>query len=132
MEKNCIALKEKQVLEIPMKKPRKKSEIWHWQPVVLQKSNQLAVQLNDYAPFLKNQWIFPGTIKQQQVKPKKFDFIHSITHHSIYVKISEDSKTDNETKKIFGNKDLKWVTKAELKKLNPSSILQKILQNGKN
>lgn len=122
--RQCEARKQNRISELPAKRPRKASEVWVWQPILVQKSGRSgarwAVIKNDYAPFLKGQWIFPGTIKRQKDKPKVFDLKHGITHHDIYVKI-EAGLSRSETKRV------KWVSADELKKISPSSMLQKIL-----
>ena len=39
--------------------------------------------------FLKNKWVFPGKVKKVTVRPKKFDYKHTITHFEIYVQIQK-------------------------------------------
>jgi A/G-specific adenine glycosylase len=118
---DCASVKNDQISELPLKKPRRESEIWVWKPKLFQKRGKYAVIENDYAPFLKKQWIFPGSIKKQNKKPKIFDLKHGITHHNIFVLIESSKKSTMKTRGV------KWVTANELKKLNPSSVLQKII-----
>ncbi|MGZ3774343.1 MAG: A/G-specific adenine glycosylase [Pseudobdellovibrionaceae bacterium] len=116
---SCIS-RDKQIIEtLPLKKPRKENEVWVWSPVVAIKNEQVALIKNDYAPFLKGQLIFPGTIQKQKNKPKAYDVKHNITHHDIFVQIS--------LRKLFSGKDVTWVNRKDIKKVNPSSLLQKIL-----
>lgn len=117
--KTCVAREKNCVEELPLKKPRKKSEVWVWKPQVLIKNNKVALIENDYAPFLKGQMIFPGTISKQDEKPDQFVARHSITHHDIYIDILK-SKSPIVTK-------VQWIELSELKKVNPSSLLQKVL-----
>ncbi|MGZ3768143.1 MAG: A/G-specific adenine glycosylase [Bdellovibrio sp.] len=116
----CVA-REKQLIEkLPGKKPRKKSEVWLWKPRISVKNGQVALLENDYAPFLKGQMIFPGQITQEKNKPKVYDVKHNITHHDIFVQISQTKSTSG--------KNIKWIDLKDLKKTNPSSLLQKVLQ----
>ena len=58
----------------------------------------------DYAPFLKQQWFLPGTVKQLKTKPKNWDYQHAITHHKIFVQVQLAPTTKK-------NKTYKWVAK---------------------
>lgn len=120
---SCVARNENKVSKLPLKKPRKESEVWIWKPVVLKKKDKLALVKNNYVPFLKGQWIFPGTAKKALLKPKKYDVKHSITHHEIYIAIQDSLESKDLQKKA-----IQWVSEKELKKINPSSMLQKVLQ----
>ena len=120
----CNAFQDNRTAELPLKKDRKKSEVWVWKPeVALRKQKgkmEVALIENDYAPFLKGQWIFPGEIAQQARKPKDYDARHSITHHDIFIQIQK--------KKSLNGKSIRWVEIHNLKKVNPSSLLSKVLQ----
>ena len=70
---DCVAREKNLVEKLPLKKPRKESEVWVWQPEVHIRKNQVALVQNTYAPFLKGQWIFPGKVLTQEKKPKNFD-----------------------------------------------------------
>ena len=76
---------------------------------------------NDYLPFLKGQMIFPGKALKQKQKPKKYDVKHGITHHDIYVRVSKIAVTA--TKKV------KWIEINQLQKINPSSLLRKVIES---
>lgn len=116
---NCVS-REKQLIEtLPLKKPRKESEVWVWNPIVAVKDEKVALIKNDYAPFLKGQMIFPGEISKEKNKPKAYDVKHNITHHDIFVQIS--------LRKSIPGKNIAWVNLKDLKKVNPSSLLQKVL-----
>lgn len=118
----CLARKKNLVKILPLKKPRKKSEIWIWQPEVHIRKNQVALVQNNYAPFLKGQFLFPGEVLTTQEKPKKFDVKHFITHHDIYIQIRKDYRLESSAKNI------KWVELKKLKQVNPSSLLTKVLK----
>lgn len=129
--KNCIAFQKKKVQSLPLKKPRKKSEVWIWRPLIIRKKNKIALVKNNYAPFLKNQWIFPGTVLKNKTKPKKFDKKHNITHHDIFIQVQKKSikqKSSEIESDVRKKLKLKWVAFEQLKKINPSSLLQKVLQ----
>lgn len=116
---DCIAREKNMVEKLPLKKPRKESEVWVWNPVVAIKDHKVALVENDYAPFLKGQMIFPGTITMEQDKPKDYDAKHNITHHDIFIQITQ--------KKNLNGRNIQWVEIKNLKKVNPSSLLQKVL-----
>ncbi|WP_148278876.1 A/G-specific adenine glycosylase [Bdellovibrio bacteriovorus] len=115
----CVSREKNLVEKLPLKKPRKESEVWVWKPLVSIKNQKVALVQNDYAPFLKGQMIFPGEISMEKNKPKAYDAKHNITHHDIFIQITE--------KKSLTGKNLQWVDLKELKKVNPSSLLQKVL-----
>ncbi len=121
---HCVALKSHQTDQIPKKRPRKKTEVWVWKLQLMTKGSgkaqKLALIPNDYAPFLKGRLIFPGSICQQAEKPKSFDLQHGITHHSIYIQIEKISPQNLEK--------IQWVASQEIKKINPSNLMQKVLQ----
>ncbi|MEZ0392556.1 MAG: A/G-specific adenine glycosylase [Pseudobdellovibrionaceae bacterium] len=121
---NCVAFREGLTQALPLKKPRKQSEVWVWVPEIYRKGEQVALIKNNYAPFLKGQMIFPGTIRQQNQKPKTFDLKHGITHHDIYIRIENLTKSPIKSKA----KELEWVRIKDIKKINPSNLLQKVLQ----
>jgi A/G-specific adenine glycosylase len=121
--KHCEANKKLLVEEIPLPKPRKDREIWLWTVQVQMHRDQFLMTAKHKAPFLKKQFIFTGEFQQLSKKPKAFDLKHGITHHDIYIQIQKPLKSKT-AKKV---KEHKWVKKSEIKKVNPSSLLQKIL-----
>lgn len=116
---SCLSREKNIVDKLPLKKPRKNSEVWVWKPLVVIKEQKVALMKNDYAPFLKGQMIFPGTISCEKTKPKAYDAKHNITHHDIFIQIHQ--------RKSMSGKDIDWVELKNLKKVNPSSLLQKVL-----
>lgn len=120
--KTCVSLKTQQISHLPLKKPRKQSEIWVWEPQILKNGKKIALIENNYAPFLKGQWLFPGDAKKLKVKPKNFNFKHGITHHDIFVQLQFLKKAPAMKEKI------KWVTPEEAQDLNPTSLVKKVLQ----
>lgn len=124
---HCIANKKKWTQLLPMAKPKEKFEHWEWQPCLFQKNRKLALIENLSAPFLKKHWIFPGKFVQLQKKPENYDFRHSITKYNIYVRLKSKSLSQLSLKKNL----TKWVKPEDIKKVNPSSLLQKILTHTK-
>lgn len=120
--KNCVSYDQDLVASIPLKKPRKENEVWVWKVDLAIRDNKVALVKNDYAPFLKGQMIFPGTIQKESVKPKDYNAQHSITHHNIFIQISR--------KRTVNQQGTQWVELKDLKKINPSSLLTKVLSTG--
>ena len=117
---SCEARKKGTMDKLPLSKPRRDTEIWIWEPQIIWKNKKLALVENDYAPFLKGQLIPPGRVKKADEKPAKFDAKHTITHHQIYIKKQKTLKAKTQGK-------IHWVDLKELRKKNPSSLLQKAL-----
>ncbi len=123
-QKQCVSREKDLVAKIPRKKPRKKSEVWIWTAQVFHKDGQVALLPNQYAPFLKGQLIFPGSVSQEKKKPKTFDLKHGITHHDIYIQIESSQKKPVKLK----SQELQWIAIKDIKKVSPSNLLQKVLQ----
>jgi A/G-specific adenine glycosylase len=119
LQKDCLASKKNLVDQIPLKKLRRLQEIWVWHPEIFVKKDKVALVENDYAPFLRGQWIFPGQIKKAKTKPKIFQNKHVITHHDIYI--------IPQMKKPRGKTDYRWVAMDQIHLVNPSILLRKAL-----
>jgi A/G-specific adenine glycosylase len=124
-KKHCAALQNNLVESLPKKRPRKQSEVWVWTAYVHRQGDKVALVKNDYAPFLKGQPIFPGSIRQQEQKPKTFDLKHGITHHDIYIRVEKGAISPLKS----NSKEIQWVPVKDLKKVNPSNLLLKVLQH---
>jgi len=122
----CQARLQSKVLVLPKLRPRKKIQTWIWEPVLILKKDKVALIKNDYAPFLKGQWLLPGKARQSLKVPKKFDFKHSITHHKIIVKVKEE-KSDSILRKWQKNSTFRWVKINELSQIAPASMIQKAI-----
>lgn len=116
---NCVAFKMNSVLQLPLKKERKVFEIWYWTPTIIIHKRQIALLINEKIPFLKLSLLPPGPAKKLKQKPKQYDFLHTITHHKIYVKASLTAHTESES--------YLWIPLNKLSETNPSSLLQKTL-----
>ena len=124
IKKNCQAFKQNQVHLIPIKKQKKEKEIWFWKPLIYTQKNKMALTKQHCLPVLKSYPLFPGKATRKTKPPKKYDFIHSITHHAIYVLLIK--KTPPIKKPVL------WINTKDLSKKTPSSLIQKILQHKKN
>lgn len=124
IKKGCATLtKNKNPEALPLKKPKKASEIWVWQPEICERRGKVALMKNSTLPFLRDQWILPGTGVQKNQKPKNYDYTHSITHHKIYVRVKR-------TKSLNSQKGVKWVPIEEIPQWCPVSLVQKALKQG--
>lgn len=127
--KVCNAREEGTITQLPLSKPKKESEVWIWNPQILRRGQKVALIQNNYAPFLKKQWIFPGSVEMTRRKPKEFDLKHFITHHDIYVRVnSSKSETQQGKQKWSAKNSIQWIPIKDLTKWNPSSLLQKVLK----
>lgn len=117
---DCRAKKIKQTHLFPAKKPKRKEEIWIWQPEIYWKNKKLLLIETATTPFLKKHWLPPGKTTLEKIAPKKFAFKHSITHHQIFVKPI--------IKKTIAPKG-KWVSLTNYSQTNPSSLIRKLLEH---
>lgn len=122
--KVCQARKLDTISRLPLKKPKQESLVWLWKPLLFKRAGKFAFVKNDYLPFLKDQWIFPGTSQKISKKPKTYDVKHGITKFDIFVQIQKTSQVQM--------KNVKWVAMADIKKLNPANLIQKILSQDVN
>jgi len=115
---NCVARNEDRIAELPLKKPRKTSEIWIWEAQVVEQKGKIGFIKNDYAPFLRGQLLLPGRVTKAKVKPKTYDFEHSITHHQIFVTVKKTPRT---------SKELRWIPRDDVAQHVPVSLVKKVL-----
>ncbi len=127
VQKKCVAYKEDWIEKLPLKKPKRDFEIWHWQAQLIEhKDGRLAFIDNNYAPFLKNQLILPGQIAKTKQPPSRFDFQHGITHYKIYVTVTRTKSNFLKAK----NLKLKWIEPKHLKAKAPFALIQKAVAIG--
>lgn len=130
-QKHCQSFKAQNQTDLPLSKPKREKEIWIWSPSILQKKNQVALIKNEYAPFLKGQWLYPGQAKKTNKSPKKYLFKHNITHHEIYVQKVSSKKNNQQTNKPLKASQiekLQWVNPEKLHEWNASALLKKVLK----
>lgn len=116
---SCVSLKQGKVDQRPQTKPRRARELWLWEPVIKIEKQRVLIRKNQEIPFLQGQWLLPGTARKIKVKPKNYDYRHSITHHDIYVTMSSTF--------LRMDKDDKWVRLEEIRQYVPASLVQKAL-----
>lgn len=126
LKASCVAFDKGWIAKLPLKKNRKAAEIWHWEVELYEHDDQFLFVKNEYAPFLKKQWILPGTVKLKSEIPKKFHFQHAITHHKIYVTVTRKKSKFSLMKKS----DFTWISRNQLKEKVPFSIIQKTIDFG--
>lgn len=120
--KSCSSVGTKDIDDLPLIKARKKNEFWVWKVDIYSKNGEFALIKNikqkNSLPVLKNAWIWPGTATRVKSPPQTFDFKHAVTHHNIYVSIlTKKSKPKG--------KDIKWLKPADIKKISPTSLVNK-------
>lgn len=121
----CQGLKAGSPETLPLKKPKRPREIWHWKVNVVIERGRLAMTQQPYTPFLKGQWMPPGRATQKTKPPEKYHFKHSITHHDIFIEVSPKSKKEFQKKEY---NPLKWVLIKDIKAYNPTSLIDKVLK----
>lgn len=126
INKKCVARKDDLIEQLPLKKKKKETEIWHWEAELFEDSKGLAFVTNEYAPFLKKQLILPGKAKLRKTVPKDFDFQHAITHHKIYVSLTRKKSNFSKNSK---SKYI-WIPRKHLKAKVPFSLIQKAIAIG--
>jgi A/G-specific adenine glycosylase len=122
--KVCVARREGLIETLPLKKPRRETEIWKWRVQVVRKGQRILLVPNDYAPFLKGHWILPGSVQRLDTAPKSFAFRGSVTHHDIFAQVA---RTDS---KRVEAREKKWVDLADLKREIPVSLIRKAIEAG--
>jgi A/G-specific adenine glycosylase len=118
----CVARNAGEIARYPKMRPRRAREVWVWKPELIERNGKIALVENDYAPFLKGQWIFPGTVERKSTAPRKFSYRHSVTHHDIFVMLQKPKTFKLKTQNI------RWVERQKLRQVNPASLLIKALQ----
>lgn len=119
--KFCEARLQQKQSKLPLSKPKRKIELWSLTAKVDSKNGKIYLEKNLSAPFLKNLPLPPLLAKKLDAKPKNFDFIHSITHHKIYVKLDPRLKARSQS----GGS---WVKIDSIETINPSSLMKKLIK----
>lgn len=119
---NCVAFSENKVAEIPLPKPRQEFEMWQWtlQPV-FNKKEEILLTPNEATPFLKKMMFPYGKAEKIKTKPKQYHIKHGVTKYDIYISIKTQTKA-------LKSKENQWVHPKEIKKVNPTSLMTKILK----
>lgn len=115
----CLALKNNLIEQLPLSKPRPETEIWHWVLRPHIKDKKIHLMPLAFAPFLKNLHFPESHLSKLRKKPKDFHLKHSVTKYALFISIEKpNSKTPPAGI---------WVKLTEIKKLNPTSLMTKIL-----
>lgn len=122
LQKTCVAFRERLTEDLPLKKPRKAMESYLWTVHLSKKGTKLPLIKNTYAPFLKDQWIWPGTVEKIKKRPKAYELKGTITHHQIFICLAPQAD-----KRHLINSTSLWIAPEELTSKNPASILARIL-----
>ena len=120
LRRNCKAYQKGLQEKLPLKKEKKAVEFWHYQAERVQKQNKWAFIANTKMPFLKGCLLLPGASKKLTGKAKSYDFKHSIMNYQIFISVK------NQLSRPYSN--LKWHSRSEIKELNPSSLIKKVLE----
>lgn len=125
LRNSCVAFKENLAAKLPLKKPRKTKQIWVWRADLIKSKSKILFVTNDYAPFLKNQWLPPGKATLESTPPKNFLFKHSITHYEIYVILRKSKKLQAKLINKFTHKQ--WVARENISGVSPTSLVSKLI-----
>lgn len=118
----CKGLKDGDVTQYPLARPKREREIWQWQAHVEIKGKSIRIAKNSGIPFLREQWCLPGAAQKVKARPKKYHYKHTITHHDIFVTVTEEvSKLE-----VI---ESKWIPLEEIKQHVPASLVQKALSH---
>ena len=117
---HCKAFKKGLQEKLPLKKEKKPAEFWSYKAERIKKQNKWAFVKNTNLPFLKGKFLFPGSVKKIKQKPKNYSLKHSIMNYQIFITIK--------TKFSQTYPSLKWYNQSEIRELNPSSLIKKILE----
>lgn len=121
LSQTCKAFKAQTYFKLPLKKPKTTpQQIYSLNMQVLTNNKkEIALDTLEKKPFLKNIPLPPSVIKKLKVAPKKYHFIHYITHYKIFVSIK---------KKSINQKGLYlWVKPNKAALHSPTSLLKKAL-----
>ena len=116
---HCKAYKKSLQEELPLKKEKKHTEFWLYEAERIKRGNKWAFVKNKKMPFLKGRLLFPGRSKKITHKAKHYDLKHSIMNYQIFIIIKTTDRQDQSR--------LKWHSASEIKKVNPSSLITKII-----
>ncbi|MFK8138340.1 MAG: A/G-specific adenine glycosylase [Bdellovibrionales bacterium] len=127
---NCNGRKDKTIDSLPLKKAKRKEELWQCDlKLYINSKQQIALVKNPNLPFLKSHWVFPGKAKKLEKKPVRKSFSeHSITHHKIYASIETKPKSSWTKKDQANYGEITWVSIKDVKKKSPTSLTQKLLK----
>jgi A/G-specific adenine glycosylase len=127
LQSSCVARQENTIELRPLKKARRERELWTWQPQIFENRGRVLICRSDATPFLKNQWLLPGTARKVHAVPKKFHFKHTITHHDIFVTVKPSQSKIIKDAEILDQENQMWVRTVELSRYVPASLVLKAM-----
>ncbi len=119
----CQGLKSGQHLKRPLARPRKAKEIWLWRVCLNAKNDRIALTQSHALPVLKGHLLPPGQAVKLKKKPKRYKFVHTITHHEIYVDVTTSLTS---LKKM--STPVKWIPVSEISQHSPTSLIKKVVR----
>jgi len=119
--KDCVSYQKDTIEKIPLKKPKEKFQIWQWSFDVLIHKDHIYLEKNLATPFLKENWLPISNATLLKRKPQNFDFKHGVTKYEIYVSVNIKKAPHKKLKTGL------WAKKNELIRLNPTSLMKKIV-----
>lgn len=138
--KACVARQTNRIDTLPLKRPRREREIWHWRASVVSRDSshdsEVLLVVNSYAPFLKGHWIIPGSAERLVSAPEKYDYRGTVTHHDIFVSVDVSvdrvSKIAPKASKSGEGREgeAKWVSLSSLAREIPASLIRKAIETG--
>jgi A/G-specific adenine glycosylase len=121
----CVAFQTNTIQNYPAIKPKNEKQLWLWQTQIIQKKDELLFVKSLNGPFLKGQWLLPFKLTKLSNKPELFDFRHSVTKYSIFVRREEDI----EVRDFRGNEyETIWLKLDKIDSYSQSSITKKSLR----
>ena len=121
--KNCSARNDRRIQELPLKKPRREREIWHWKPSIVTRKDEILLVPNDYAPFLKGHWILPGSVERLDKAPLDYHYKGTVTHHDIFVSVQRTARVPKTS-----TGESKWVKQSSMQREIPASLIRKAIE----
>ncbi len=115
----CVSLKNDLITQLPLPKPKQETEIWHWVLKPRIKKEKIHLVPLATAPFLKNVHFPESNLSKLKKKPKVFDLKHGVTKYALYITV--EKPTGQTLKEGI------WVNLKDIKKINPTSLMTKIL-----
>ncbi len=123
LTKVCETFKKRLQNKLPLPRPRKKKEFWQYSVYknCLGSKALYAINAKDISsPILKKNILPLGSFKKLKKKPKKYDFMHTITNHNLFIKFINNPKPGPRPQKT---------ERIKLKRATPSSLIEKIWQH---
>lgn len=127
---SCVSLKKDLVETLPLPKPRAAGEIWLWEMDVRTRGGRIYLEKNQATPFLPGLLFPPGQALRLTKKPEGYDLKHSVTKYSIYIRLRPETppRRGRNPQKLKKSPEADWFELESLRRVNPSSLMTKILK----